>query len=273
MLEIANSERFKITTLYTAFKASRTPSFRFYGEAHDFWETVFVTSGVIGISAGKEIATLRAGQAVMHPPMEFHRIWSEAGTAPEYIIFSFSAQNMPQLRGHTFKLSNEALEELQQLLLDFRASFSFKEGVNIVAVKEGHGLSSDKAIGALEQFVLKMVSSEPDTSSHDNSANARTYAKIVSTIDENISKKLTVGQIASLCFLSESNMKRIFSEYAGCGIMKYVALKKANYATELLQGGMSVSEVASFLGFPDRAYFSTWYKRVTGSLPGKKKLK
>jgi AraC-like DNA-binding protein len=271
MLELSSNRRFKITVLHTAFEQIQSPGFRFYGEAHDFWEMVCVVSGVIGISAGSRIATLRSGQAVIHPPMEFHRIWSEVGTSPNFIIFSFSAQNMPPLPGHFFKLSDSMQNQLQKLLRDFKDAFDINISVN--SVKPGKELLADKAVCALENFVLTLVATEPDNEAQDSSSSARSFAKIVNVMDANISKKLTVGEIADLCFMSESNMKLIFSEFAGCGVMKYFSLKKANYATSLLQNGVSVSEAAEALGFNDRAYFSTWYKRITGESPGKQKLK
>lgn len=271
MLEISSNKRFMITELHSAFITLRSPSFKFYGESHDFWEIVCVLSGVVGISAGSTVATLRAGQAVIHPPMEFHKIWAEADTAPEYIVLSFSAKNMPTLKGQFFKLSDSMQQEAKNILDSFNQVFDINFIIN--AIKPGQEQNAKKALSELEYFVLNLVLSEPDIDVRNNSANARTFAKIVSVMDKNVSKKLSVSEIADLCFLSESNMKRIFSEFAGCGIMKYFSLKKAEYAKTLLQNGHSVSEVSEMLDFPDRAYFSTWYKRITGEHPGKQKLK
>ena len=45
----------KITDLYTAFKAERTPDYHFRGESHDFWELLIVADGAIGSVINNEV--------------------------------------------------------------------------------------------------------------------------------------------------------------------------------------------------------------------------
>ena len=77
--------------LCTAFTWPIGEKYHFVGERHDFWELVIVIDGEVGVTAGEETSVLRKGEAILHPPMEFHRVWY-AGTKPgEILIFSFSA--------------------------------------------------------------------------------------------------------------------------------------------------------------------------------------
>ena len=63
-----------IEALYT-FSCRRFPDgYTFKGETHDFAEAVCVTDGKAGITAGKNVCVLSAGQMILHPPGEFHAI-------------------------------------------------------------------------------------------------------------------------------------------------------------------------------------------------------
>ena len=69
--------------------------------------------------------------------------------------------------------------------------------------------------------------------------------------------------------MSEINLQKTFSRYAGVGIMEYFNRIKMRKATELLVEGLSVKETALKLGFHDQNYFSTMFKRITGHTPSK----
>jgi len=71
--------------------------------------------------------------------------------------------------------------------------------------------------------------------------------------------------------MSESNLKKIFYKFAGCGIMHYFNSMKVKKAAEFIGNGLSVKEAASRMGFTDQNYFSTVFKRVTGVSPAKYK--
>jgi AraC-like DNA-binding protein len=82
-------------------------------------------------------------------------------------------------------------------------------------------------------------------------------------------QRLTVAQIAELCGLGESNLKKIFKKYAGIGVMEYYASVKTEQAKQLLLEGKSVRQTAEQLGFVDQNYFCVFFKRQTGVSPSK----
>mgnify|MGYP003304831329 CR=1 FL=1 len=80
----------EVTSLYTAFEAEFDSNYFFSGEAHDFWELVFAKKGSVGIVSDDRTYKLSSGQLILHPPMEYHRIWSEDNDEATVIIFSFA---------------------------------------------------------------------------------------------------------------------------------------------------------------------------------------
>ena len=68
------------------------PSFVFQGEAHDFWEGVYIHSGRVEITEGDTVFRAGEGDLIFHAPWVFHRIRSADGTAPHVLNFSFRAE-------------------------------------------------------------------------------------------------------------------------------------------------------------------------------------
>ena len=97
---------FKIDVLYTAFDERQEKSYYFGGEYHNFWEIVIVTDGELGITAGSDVFMLKKGQAVIHEPMEFHRLWNEGKVQTEYISFSFKAKGVPKISSNIFEIQD-----------------------------------------------------------------------------------------------------------------------------------------------------------------------
>ena len=270
-IELPVKKSFSIKSLFTAFKETFPLGYRFAGEVHNFLELVFVIDGSVGICAGKKIMTLHAGEAILHKPMEFHRIWSEGKAAPTVIIISFDTDKMPKINNRLFDFNNEDCEELERVLTDLRTSFVCGT-YRVKHVEPENEVNAELAVRALEMLLLKMIAMRGKTSVIDNenaSKSAQTFSEIVVFLENNLHKKLDIDDIATGCEISRSNLKKIFSKYSGIGIMAYFNTMKVREAKLLLESGMSVHECALSLGFTDQYYFSTVFKRITGTPPSR----
>lgn len=266
-IELPIKKSFSIKSLFTAFKETFPVGYRFVGEAHNFWELVFVADGAVGICAGKKIMTLHAGEAILHKPMEFHRIWSEGKSAPTVIIISFDVGKMPKISNRLFDFTPEDREEFELALDNIRTAFTCGT-YRVKDIAPENEIYAELAVRGLEMFLLKMITMRGKTSAIDNenaSKSAQTFSDIVVFLENNIHKKLDIDDIAAGCEISRSNLKKIFAKYSGIGIMAYFNTMKVHEAKLLLESGMSVHECAVSLGFTDQYYFSTVFKRITGT--------
>lgn len=258
------AESICIRSLFTFSKRTFTAGYSFQGESHDFYEAVFVLDGKAGITAGKEALTLSAGQMILHVPKEFHAIWSDYGSSPEILIFSFRAEKFPTMTDRIFALSPEQIEEVKSAFRAAERAFVL-DGVN---VKEARSeAQAEIVVKRLEIFLLSVLESGKGTGGKIRSRSGENYFHIVSVMENHLGERLSAEELAKKCGMSVPSLEKSVSKYAGCGAMSYYNELKMKKATELLKSGMSVKEVARSLDFTDQNYFSLRYKKWSGSSP------
>ncbi len=253
---------FRIKTLYTAFTEKIDSDFFFVGERHNFWELVIAAEGEVGVTAGENAWVLRKGQAVIHPPMEFHRIWY-SGVPGRIIVFSFDAEGFPMETGGSF--AAEDLEQAESLLQQLHTCFQM-EGISIVGMRQPE-VGAHILLKQWELFLLGLINQKKQLNRDIRSRTAKNYAAIVKVLEGHIHENLSVEEIAELCSMSQISVKQTFSKYAGMGIMSYFNRLKIEAAVRMLRGGSSVQETATALGFSSQNYFSTVFKRIMGKPP------
>ena len=259
----------EITEIYTAFSQDLGPQFRFRGETHDFWELVCVTEGQISVAADSKIFTLKKGQAILHSPMQFHNITAMGNSPSSITVFSFSGKSIPHLENKVIEIGN--FSRVKQLLELARRHYVIRHRFSIKQPK-AEGSAHLIYVKRLELFLLELANGY-GADSTKLSKGAENYAFIIKTINENIEKRLSVTELAALCNMSEINLQKTFSHYAGVGIMEYFNRIKMQRAAELLNEGASVKQAALQVGFHDQNYFSTVFKRITGHTPSRYKMK
>ena len=263
--QLNSKDFFRITALYTAFSEKFSPDYFVSGETHNFWEIVIVTEGEIGVTAGNNVLHLSKGQAVLHEPNEFHNLWSERGRESAIIIFSFSAENIPASSNKTFEVRSldEAFSVLEDILNSVQMHKHWAENINPECK-----LKAQEAIKRLEIFLLQTLSDQMNNKTGVRlSQSAKHYTEITKFLEKNIHRSLTVGDIAAECHIGAVTVKKVFSFYAGMGVISYFNRLKIRSAIKMLEEGATVCEVSESLGFLNQNYFCTVFKRITGKTP------
>lgn len=244
----------------------------FPGETHNFWEIVFILSGKVGVTADSEVYVVESGNAIVHAPMEFHSIWAEQDTAPERVVLSFYAEKMPKLTGRMFRFSPETADELRRLCALAKTIFTYEASeIELTRIKPGKEMAAASFLCQVENVMYALLENKSDRYTVQTSQSTKNYMFILSVLEQNIYNKLTVADVARLCSMSESNLKKIFCKFAGCGIITYFNTLKIKKAAEHIGKGMSIKEAAALFGFADQNYFSTVFKRIMGVSPAKYK--
>lgn len=123
----------------------------------------------------------------------------------------------------------------------------------------------------VRQTILKLVcallqeSNVPPVSLNRNSP---LVEKAVAYIQANLRITLTIEQISSRLFVSESKLRTVFQKETGVPVGQYIDSLVLQKAQQLLrQSNLSIGEISSQLGFCDQFYFSRRFKEKLGLTP------
>ena len=256
-----------IKCIITAFKKKFENGFNFLGESHNFWELVYVSEGSLFVSEDSRVYELCEGDVIFHKPMEFHKIWVGKEQNARAIIISFESddENIMELSHGVFKLDAEKQSAFAELFRMIDENFN----LNFYISRKGKPdpIAEKLTFMHFEVLLLSILSAQNSTRGRKFNVAAMNYKNIIDTMNEHISEDLSINELADLCNLSVSNLKKIFSEYAGGGVMKHFNHLKIKKAMKLLQMGLSVADTSMQLGFSSQNYFSVVFRRETGMLP------
>ena len=182
------------------------------------------------------------------------------------LILSFAAEvdALKPLSEGIFTLERSQQKALHTLLAEIDEAFE-KDGVIIRGAKGGT-VAVQKAVNRLELFLLDVLEMKSNKKSV-KTGSAKDFSRVVEMMNEHIEENLSVPDLARLCNLSVSNLKKIVKKYAGTGVNKHFLQLKMIRAISMLENGQNVSEVSEELGFSSQNYFSFVFKRETGKCP------
>ena len=269
MIGLKAKNSLSISSLITFFK--RHHNYFFHGESHNFYEVVCCLSGEVGITAGKNVFVLKAGEITFHQPGEFHAIWEEKASNPEIMVFSFSATSFPSLSEKIFTLSESAVAELINNFEYSRRIFGFRKNASFDHVLPGMENDASVFIKKMEIFLSENLGKNARFESSYPTQSSNVFANILSTMEKNISVSLSVKEIADLCGISVPTLEKTVYKFLGYGAITHYNILKLQRAHTLLISGMSVKETALSLGFLNQNYFSSRFKKYFGYPPSKVK--
>lgn len=87
-------------------------------------------------------------------------------------------------------------------------------------------------------------------------------------INEHLSEKLTLNQLAAQFGISTSYLSQLFGKYSNLGFIEYVNYSKVQEAKRLLkEERLKIYEVADIMSFGSEFYFSKVFKKIEGISP------
>lgn len=102
---------------------------------------------------------------------------------------------------------------------------------------------------------------------HKNYKN-RMIANVKKYIDEHITEKLSLIDVATLFGITPNYLSLLFKKHTDIGFSEYINKQKIAYAKNLLDSGqLKIYEIADQLGFESAFYFSKVFKKVEGCSP------
>lgn len=253
----------------------------FEGEAHDFWELVYVDKGEVIAIAEENTFILKKGDMIFHKPNEWHNLLANGITAPNVIIVAF---NCPSEAMHYFDdkilhVNDEIRELLTTIIQEGFNAFSSDLGdpylMQLIPSENAVFGSEQLLLIALEKMMIDMIrlghSLEvplKTTSYIREYANNEKLNIVIRFMQEHLADKLTLEDICHSTLLSRSSLQKLFKEQVGVSVMDFFIKLKIDEAKILIrEGNHNFSQIAEKLGYNSIHYFSRSFKQVMDMTP------
>lgn len=129
-------------------------------------------------------------------------------------------------------------------------------------------------VQALVLLLVRMADGEPLKEPEGNHRGLQLITPAIEQISMHYMDALTVPQLAQLCYVSPSHLRRMFHKIMNCSPLEYLQLTRMEAACALLiHTSQSVLEIGSQVGFPTESSFTRQFKKIFGTTPGQWRIK
>ncbi len=135
----------------------------------------------------------------------------------------------------------------------------------------GHEIYNNAAMtGYLYLFLSKLMEENSMLSPARTSSQSSYVIDAIKYIQFNYSNDIRVDDIANSVGISRSHLYRVFMSTLGTSPIDYLTEYRINEACTLLrETNLSISQIATSVGFFDKFYFSKVFKKIKGIPPSK----
>lgn len=275
------TEVIRVKKIVTVHYFEYTKDFVFNGEAHDFWEFVYVDKGVINIQADERSYRLKQGEMTFHKPGEFHALYADGNVAPNLVIVSFLCRSKAAqfFCDRIFKINGEQKECLSAIVKEAGKAFDSPlsdPNLKSLSRRPGAVFGAEQVIKlSLEMLLISLYRGnfiKPVTERPLSVITERLDKNVVNDLihymEENINRNLNFGDFVHIVNVSPTRLKTIFKNKTGMGVVQYFRkLKIARAKLFIRENDYNFTQIALLLGFDSIHGFSRQFKAVEGMSP------
>lgn len=254
--------------------------FKFLGEAHDFWEFLYVDKGEVEVVGGEVSHTLTKGDIIFHKPMEFHCLQAKGVNAPNLLVAAFvcNSDAMRFFEEKRLRVGDAERDLLAQVIREARSAYSSPLNdpyLEKLTLREDVPFGSEQMIKlSIEQMLIHMIRRADNhqpvrtTSSIRETADNELLRRVVNYLEEHIRNQVTLDDVCRENLIGRSSLQKAFRAKTGGGVMEYFSRLKIETAKQYIRDGQrNFTEIAHDLGFSTIHYFSRRFKVITGMTP------
>lgn len=117
-------------------------------------------------------------------------------------------------------------------------------------------------------FILRHEKIVPEASRLKRTDNLKNIEKAIQYINDNLSRKLTLEELASISCFSRTYFSALFKELNGLSPWEYINIKRVEKAKNLLLStDMTILFIANECGFNNISNFNRIFRKITGKNP------
>lgn len=270
-----------VEELVTIHYFEYTKDLDYKGEAHDFWELVFLDKGEAIIRGDERCYHLKKDDCILHPPMEFHTVKAEGGRAINLVVISFSSPSryLYKLHGDILHLEDAAKDHLCQILIEARRAFSTRLEVpemEVLQRREQVMPGAEQMIKLhLEMLFIELIRRQMAVNmefdyrpSIQRVTDSEVVSRAVKLMEARIREQLTIEELCRHVMVGRSQLHDLFQKELSYGVLEYFTCMKMDFAKQLIrEDTMNLTQISEYLGFSSIHYFSRRFKQMVGMNP------
>ena len=268
----------RVRSIVSAFKKNNfTYNSTSNGEAHSFWEFLYVSKGSINILVDGEVFSLHKGQLILYPPHSFHSVATSLDAEISVVCFSTDSEAMYDFTSNVLNIDNIHHQKIEDLIVLAETFFeNAPENLYIGGMVPRKSMADFElqcfAI-MLELLLIDLYRINSKTKYSSNNQNTANYFNeefkiLTEFLKENITQNLTLNDISTACQISIPSLHRLCKKQCGCGpIALFISFKISEAKRYIANSSLNFTQISEKLGFSSIHYFSKLFKEKTGMTP------
>lgn len=226
------------------------------------YQLLYITKGKGTLTSKPTgIRQVKEGHMFLIFPGEWHTYMPDPGTGWNEYWIGFNGRIMDEWVGNGFFRKENPVFNIG---LNEEIIAMYKRAIIIAEAQEAN---YQQALSGIASYLISMalyLSRNKDFNKSDIASQINN-AKVA--VHENIST-ITPEKLAETTLMSYSRFRKIFKEYTGFAPSQYIQEVRINMAKDILTNtSRSIKEIAFELGYENKDYFFTVFKKVTGTTP------
>lgn len=274
-------EEIHIESLLALHYFEYTGDFFFPGEAHNFWEFLYVDKGEVQVTSGSQACVLKKGDIIFYKPMEFHSLCSCGAIAPNLVTASFECDS-PAIRffeDKVLQVSDSERALMARMVQEAYAAYSSPLddlSLKHMEPRKNPPFASEQFIRlSLEMLLLLLIrkgapsqAAVKATASVKERTDRDVLNRVILYLEEHVRERLSLDDVCRDNLIGRSYLQKMFRERVGGGVMEYFGKLKIEAAKQAIrERSGSFTEIARDLGYTSIHYFSRHFKKITGMTP------
>ncbi len=240
---------------------------------HRALEIHYMLSGEATTAINNVRYSLRKGSVVLINAYDVHMI---TGDDADYLVIQVEPD---LLNSYGVDLRQYMPSEKYSKVLEPEEETAIALGNTISRVfEQGQEVGEAARVGVLSELFRMFAQIMAYTESHEATDNQVKYdqrmasrlKEIFSYVKENYTCDITVDEIARQVHLTKNYFCRFFKQITGTTFIEYLNMYRCQQAEELMRNSdMTITAIASQVGFKNLSYFNKTYKKLRGETPSR----
>lgn len=224
-----------------------------------------ITAGKRNITIADSNYTLLPGDIFIINPGEPHALQSSGGEPHSYMVLIIPDEILRMVASEIYGCGYN-LHFDNCINGDRESARRFTELFNVLNDPDSL-LESGSVLFSFLEFLVRYHSTCSFNADDKQSVNSVKLAE--EYINENFREQITLDGLSEIAGVSPFHLNRTFTAVTGVSPHSYQIHRRIEFSKRLLIEGYSIAYVSAESGFTDQSHYTRFFKKITGTTPGR----